>query len=133
MYDKEAEDIVLGRLVNWGIWSKVGGYPNLGTPSYIQIMRDYFPSDDDRITPNNKDAEHIENIITSLDIAGRRGLGWGDVYRLIYKMEFVEYPRPQSAKAEHIRAAFNHPCSERTYRYHWSRAKRIIHFMADPL
>ena len=133
MYDKDAEAKVIARLTNWGIWSRIGGFPKLGTPAYVEIMRDYFPSGDDHITPNNKDAEHIEEIITTLDIAGRHGLGWGDIYRLIFKMEFVEHGRPQSVKADHIRWKFKQPCSERTYRYHWYRAKKVIYFLADPL
>lgn len=133
MYDKEAEERVKLRLANWGIWSRIGGFPKLGTPAYVEIMRDYFPSDRVPLTPNNKDAEHIEYIISTMDIAGRRGLGWGDIYRLIYKMEFVEYPRPQEAKAQHVRKAFGCKCSGRTYRYHWYRAKRKIHVLSDPL
>jgi len=132
-YTKEAEDVILARLTNWGIWSKIGGFPNLGTPAFVDIMNEYFPSDRIPITPNNQDAEHLESIITTLDIAGRRGMGWGEVYRLIFKMEFIEHGRPQSVKADHIRWKFKQPCSERTYRYHWYRAKRAIHLLADPL
>lgn len=131
MYDKEAERIVIARLINWGLWSKYGGFPKLNYPAWIEIMREYFPADA-RTMPDDIDAEHIEHVISTLNIVGRRGLGWGEVYQFILKMEYIEHGRPQIAKAEHVRHKFKQPCSDRTYRYHFYKAKRAIHAFANP-
>jgi len=132
VYDKKAKEQTIARLTNWGVWSRVGGFPNLGTPAYVEIMKDYFPDKSPKVTPNNADAEHLENIITTMDIAGRNGFGWGDVYRLILKMEFIEHGRPQSLKANHVKRKFElKSYAERTYRYHFYRAKQEIYYLAD--
>lgn len=132
IFDKSARDEISLRLVNWGLWSRTGGIPNLNYPAWIDIMRDYFPADT-RITPDSNDAEIIENVISTLNIAGRRGMGWGEVYQFILKMEYVEYGRPQSLKADHVRYKFKHPCSMRTYRYHLHGAKEAVYKFSGPL
>ena len=130
----EAEEIITARLINWGIWNK-GGYPLLGTPAYVEIMRDYFPQRQLKITPNNIDAEHIEYIISSIELASRSGIieGAVSIYPLVLKLEFIEYERPRELKAEHIRRKSSRPCSERTFRYHLSRAKQAVAMLANPL
>lgn len=132
MYDKSAERIVIARLINWGLWSRFGGIPKLGYPAWIDIMREFFPADCHTI-PDDLDAQHIEDIISTLNIAGRRGMGWGEVYQFILKMEFVEHGRPQKLKAQHVRGKFKQPCSVRTYQYHFYRVKRAIYYLAAPV
>jgi hypothetical protein len=128
------DGIITARLTNWGIWAK-GGYPNLGTPAYVEIMRDYFPQRQLKMTPNNIDAEHIEYIISTIELASRNGIieGAVSIYPLVLKLEFIEYERPRELKAEHIRRKSSRPCSERTFRYHLSRAKQAVAMLANPL
>ena len=130
----EAEEIITARLINWGLWNK-GGYPSLGTPAYVEIMRDYFPQRMVKMTPNNLDAEHIEWVVSSLELGARNGKIGGAVgiYPLVLKLEFIEYERPRELKAEHVRRKHDRPCSERTFRYHLHRAKEVVNMLSSPL
>ena len=131
--DSHQNSIITARLINWGLWNK-GGYPNLGTPAFVDIMSDYFPQDT-HITPDSIDAEHLEFVISSIEL-GSRGDILGDVcgiYPLVLKLEFIEYERPRELKAEHIRRAHNVKCSERTFRYHLFNAKKTVNLLANPL
>ena len=134
MLETEADRQVTARLINWGVWNK-GGFPHLGTPAYVEIMRDYFPQRQLKITPNNLDAEHIEYVISTIELASRHGIieGAVGIYPLVLKLEYIEYERPRELKAEHIRRRHDVKCSERTFRYHLSRAKQAVHLLANPL
>ena len=127
----EADKEITARLINWGLWAK-GGIPKLGTPAFVEIMSEYFPQDT-RIAPDEIDAQHIEEILSSLDIAGRGGMNWGDVWAFVCRLQFIEIERPTQAKAEHVRSKFKIRCSERTYRYHLFNARKAVHAFANPL
>jgi len=126
---QDDNELVTARLINWGLWVR-GGMPYLGYPAWTDIWHGYFPSKV-HITPDCDDAEHIEYIVSSLDIAGRGGLGLGDIYAFICRLEYVEIERPRMAKAEHVRRKYNVPCSERTFRYHLYNAKRAVHMLYE--
>jgi len=130
--DTSTDRIITARLLNWGLWSKTGGYPNLGIPGYTEILREYFPQVV-RINPDAIDAEHIEYVISSLDMGNRNNhIGNGTLYAFILRLEFIEYERPREAKAEHVRRKHKRPCSERTFRYHLYNAKKAVELLAEP-
>ena len=130
--NKDAEKHLKGRLKNWGIWGSIGGFTNLDPAEWTDIMKDCFPSSAG-LTPNNADAEHLEEKITSLTVAGLDGFGWGHVFKYIFILEFKQHGRPQELKAEIIGNKFKIPCSMRTYRSHLYRAKRVLHEFVDPI
>jgi len=130
--DKEANDLVTARLLNWGLWSNVNCYPHLGYTAFVEIMKDYFPQAT-RINPDDIDGQYIEDILTDLNMGGIKGVGDGQLFRFVCKLEFVEFERPRESKAEHVRRKMKRPCSERTFRYHLYRAKKAIHTFADPI
>ena len=133
VYDEKAEKEILARLNNWALWSSIGGFPNLDPPAYVEVMSEYFPSEH-RSTPYDKDAEHLEHIISTLDIAGRNGQGWGDIYRFILKQEFLEHERPQILKAQNVKRWLRvESYTQRTYRNHWYAAKKAVFMYADPI
>jgi hypothetical protein len=137
MYGRNAKKQNVGRLKNWGLWSVAGGMPYLGTPAYIDIMQEYFPADC-KTLPDDADAQHIEDTIIGLNILGRRGLGWGDVYKRILEMEFIDpyrgRDRPQSLKADIIRWTFGfRGFSKRTYRHHYKLSKLAVFVWSDSI
>ena len=130
--DSSTNEIITARLINWGLWSNTGGYPNLGIPGYTEILREYFPQVV-RINPCSIDAEHIEYVISSLDLGNRNDrIGMGTLYAFVLRLEFIEYERPRSLKAEHVRRKHSRPCSERTFRYHLYNAKKAVELLAEP-
>ena len=132
MFDTATDREITARLINWGLWNNTNCYPNLGYPAFVEIMSEYFPSAT-RINPNEIDAQHIEDVISSLDLAGRGGIGWGEIWAFVCRLEYIEFERPRSAKAEHVRLKYKRPCSTRTFRYHLYNAKRAIHIFSDPI
>ena len=130
IFDKAADEEITARLLNWGIWNNRRGLPKFNYPSYVEIMRKYFPADG-RFEPDDIDAQHLEDIISTLNVAGRGGFGWGDIYAFTLKLEFIEFGRPRESKAEHVRRKFDCPCSERTFRHHLYRAKRAVWAFAE--
>ena len=131
MHSHQNEEIT-ARLINWGLWNR-GGYPNLGTPAFVDIMSEYFPQAA-RINPDAIDGEHIEEVISSLDLGNRNGkIGNGTLYAFVLRLEYIEYQRPREAKAEHVRHKYKRKCSERTFRYHLYNAKRAILMLSNPL
>ena len=133
IYDEVAKKETLLRLDNWALWSATGGYPDLNMPSFMEIMSEYFPSDW-RDVAYDKDAMEIEETITSLDIAGRMWDGWGDVYRLILKQEYLERGRPLPLKTENVKRYFKFKSySERSYERHWHEAKMCVFMLSDPI
>ena len=132
MNEDEAKRIG-GRLLNWGLYIRSGGMPNLGYPSWHEIMREYWgDTGTGTNAPHEIDALHLENIISTMDTMGRSGEGIGHVYAFILKLEYAEHGRPAQAKAEHVRAKFKVRCGERTYYYRLSEAKKAVHLFADP-
>ena len=133
VYDDKAKAEVLLRLANWSLWSQTGGYPNLNMPSFVEIMSEYFPADW-RDVAYDRDAQHIEDIITTLDIAGRNWDGWGDVYRLILKMEYLERGAPLEVKTNNVKRRFQfRKYSQRSYERHWHLAKMAVFLWAEPI
>ena len=138
MYGANAKKQNVGRLKNWGLWSCAGGMPYLGTPAYIDIMQEYFPADC-KTLPDDADAQHIEDTIMDLNIMGIRVGGWGEVYKHILEMEFIDpyrgRDRPQSLKADIIRWKFffGRSFSKRTYRYHYRLSKLAVFVWSDSI
>jgi hypothetical protein len=131
--NREADQLITSRLLNWGLWSNIGGFPDLGTPAFIEIMKEYFPQDT-RITPNSIDAEHIEEVISSLEVGTRSGIiNNGSLYSFVLRLEYLEYDRPRSLKCEHVRRKHGRKCSERTFRYHLHNAKKAVNYLCNPL
>ena len=129
--DTEANKLITARLMNWGLWSR-GGMPALGYPAWYEVMHDYFPSAI-RLSPDSNDAEHIEYILSSLNLGALKGIGLGDLYLFICKLEYKEIERPRESKAEHVRRKYQLPCSERTFRYHLHGAKKAVYLLANPI
>ena len=130
--DSSRDNLITARLLNWGLWSNTGGYPNLGIPGYTEILREYFPQVV-RISPDAIDAEHIEYVISSLDLGNRNDMiGSGSLYAFVLRLEYIEYERPRSLKCEHVMRKHSRPCSERTFRYHLYNAKKAVDTLAEP-
>jgi hypothetical protein len=132
MHSHQNEEIT-ARLINWGLWNR-GGYPNLGTPAFVDIMSEYFPQQT-HIAPDSIDAEHLEYIISSIELGARNDhIGATcSIYPLVLKLEFIEHERPRELKAEHVRRKYNVRCSERTFRFHLFNAKKAVNLLANPL
>jgi len=100
------------------MYVRTGGMPDLGYPSWHEIMREYWGDTGvGKTAPDEADALHLENIISTMDTMGRSGTGIGHVYAFILRLEYVEVGRPVEARAEHVRAKFKVRCGERTYYY----------------
>ena len=87
----EEEGIITTRLKNWGKFNRIrGGIPKLGFTSFTKLMSEYLPQDC-FVHPDEIDAMYIGEIISSLDIAARRGdINWGDVYAYVLFHEFIK-------------------------------------------
>lgn len=129
-----AREITLteARLINWGMYNKLRGIPNLNPPSYQQIMRDYFPSDV-FIEPDLPDAMFLEEMISTLDIAGRGGFGDGDYHAYILRLEFVHRERPEELKAKVYSMKNKTSICDRTYRRYVQDAIKMVETWAIPL
>jgi len=130
----EDDEVITARLINWGLWTR-GGFPRFEATSYACLWKAYFPQRGVRITTNDLDAEHIEYIVSSLEMGARSGEITGPVaiYPLVLKLEYTEHERPRELKAEHIRRKHDIKCSERTFRYHLHRAKEAVHLLSGPI
>ena len=82
---------------------------------------------------NEIDGAHLAYIISTLDMAGREGIGIGDLYAFILKIEYIEIARPVGERAKHVSRKFSRPCGERTYYYHLAAAKKAVHSFAEPI
>jgi hypothetical protein len=133
IYDDKAKQETLGRLENWALWSLTGGMPNLDPPAFVELMSEYFPSNWQNIA-YDMDAQHIEDTVTNLNITGRQWGGWGDVYRLILKQEYLEPGRPLEVRTENVKRCFKFTTySQRSYERHWHLAKMSVFLWAEPL
>ena len=126
--------ILEARLYNWGLFCRVGGFPKLGYPTWNEIMREYMSEPGaGRISPNEIDGMHLENVISSLNVISRGGMGMGELYAFILKLEYIERGRPIRAKAEHVRHKFRCKCGERAYYYHYYGARKAVATFAGSL
>jgi hypothetical protein len=129
----EEEQIIEVRLKNWGIFNRFGNSIGLGVTSYSQLMS-AFIAQDCYISPDINDAMEIGGVISTLDIAARRGdINWGDVYAYVLDQEYRWFDRAYDVKAEKVRDKFGFPCSEKTFKKHVRVAKITVFFMAQPL
>ena len=125
------------RLVNWGRWHRHDDtLARLAYPTWPQIMRLYWPAPGGPAVAE-LDAEHLEHVISTLDIAGRGGFGWGELYAFCLRIEYIERPtdkqRPPSERARFVREKFKRPCAVRTYHHHVQNAKRAVFALAGPI
>lgn len=132
IFDDTANEITTARLVNWGL-SHRGKVVNLDFPTWHQIFSRYVINHDHRISPDLLDAQHIEDVLISLNLGALKGIGLGDLYLMVCIQEFINYQSPRQLKAEYIRRKTGLACSERTFRYHLYNAKRAVHLFANPL
>ena len=120
------------RLINWGMFNKLRGIPNLDMPSYIQIMSEYFKQDI-FIEPNTEDAMYIDWVISSLDMAGRGGFGDGDRHAYILWLEFIERERPRELKVQAFESDYDRSICDRTYRRYVHKAIDMVNKWSSPL
>lgn len=122
------------RLINWGRWLRHDQtIRRLGYPWKSPFV--FSPSKGAAIA--DLDAEHIEWVISSLDVAGRQGFGKGMLYAYILRLEFAErdgdHLPPVGDRAKDVSRRFKRPCGERTYYYHLAAAKRLVAVLAEEL
>lgn len=134
------DDIERLRLENWGHWGE-GGYPDFEPPSWFDVFNEYLP--DERVRRNiaERDAQHLEDIITGFGLIARanddpKATGarkYGIVWRTALKIRFHERERPLSAMAEELRRRLKRRCAERTFQHHVQEARKAVFMFADPL
>jgi len=98
------------RLANWGEWGK-GGIPNFEPATWTEIWRGYITDDRHFKTIIEQDAQHIEHVITTMDLICRDNTDtyatgitkYGTVWAYVLKLRFKECPRPVPAMAELVR------------------------------
>ena len=131
---REETDLIEARLINWALFLRHGGIPALSYVTWPQIMKQYWDGTDDRATCSDEiDAMYLADIISTLDVAGRDGIGLGSLYAFILKIEYIEIGRPVGERAKHVSRKFSRPCGERTYYYHLASAKTAVHSFAEPI
>ena len=123
------------RLSNWGLFCRFGNLPGLGLTTWPQLMREFWGEPGIGITiPNELDAIHLENIISTMDVMGRDMDNYrGDLYAFILKLEYIEIGRPVQERAKHVRRKFKIKCGERQYYRHISNARDIVFTFAEPM
>ena len=125
------------RLSNWGRYVRSGSHPGLDYTTWGQVLRQYLGEPDNSITINEIDGQRLEDVISTLDVSGRNGFGWGELWSAVLRVEYVERPEgqqpAQEQKAKDISRKFNRPCSSRTYRHNLWNAKRAVFSLIDPL
>jgi len=100
---------------------------------WYDIWKDYLPHTRVGFSIAEIDAKNLERIITTLDMCGRGGLGWGKIYTYIIKLDYLWVPRPVIAKAEMAASKFKRGCSKRSY-HNWQKmAVAAVFELADPL
>ena len=67
IFDESANQLVTARLVNWGLAHR-GKVVDLDYQTWYEIWGRYLPNHDHRVTPDLLDAQHIEEILTSLNL-----------------------------------------------------------------
>lgn len=124
-------DEIHARLVNWGRWLRWDsaiarlGYPT-EAPFSFSPRRGGIVAD--------LDAEHIEWVISSLNVSGYEN---GVLYAFILKVEYAESPDQAMSyvgqRAEDVRQRFKRPCAISTYYYHLVKAKTAVRYLAGPI
>ena len=130
LHKKQQETTENIRLENWGRWNRAGGNERLDYTTWGEIFSFYLGSPSGE-TVDEIDAEKIELVITTLDMAGRNGdLPWTELHAFVLRLEYMERSEgnhlPQSERAKHVSRKFKRPCAKRTYRYHLFRAKKAV-------
>jgi len=125
------------RLRNWGNWCRSGSHPGLGYSTWGQILKQFLGEQSRRVMIDELDAQIIEDTISTLDMVGRDGFGWGHLWAFCLKVEYVErsdsHQRPQSERAKDVSRKFQRPCAARTYRYHLYNARRAVFTLIEPI
>ena len=123
------------RLINWGRWNQLRGIPNLNPPSFTQLMSEYIKQDI-FIQPDVNDALHLEEVISSLDLAGRSIFDEGDASMKAYilRLEFIERDKSaRQANKERYERKYSKSICDRTYRRHYNNAVRMVEKWCNPL
>ena len=123
------------RLVNWGRYNQLRGIPNLNPPSFTQLMSEYIKQDI-FIQPDVNDALHLEEVISSLDLAGRSIFDEGDASMKAYilRLEFIERSRSaRQANMERYQRHYGKSICDRTYRRHYNNAVKMVEKWCNPL
>jgi len=134
------QDIQGLRMDNWGQWGK-GGFPDFEPASWFDVFNEFLPDERQRKNIAERDAQHLEDIITGFDLQCRNNTDskpkgarkFGTVWCMALKIQFHERERPLSARAEEIRKRLKRPCAERTFQHHVQQAKQAVFLFADPL
>lgn len=137
---KQEEEIKKLRLDNWGR-SGHGGIPNFEPASWFDVFNEFLADDQHRQSIAERDAEHLEFIITTFDMLARKNedpkakgaYKFGTVWKTALLIKYKESGRPVSAMAEELRRRCKRRCSERTFRHHIQEARNAIFRWADPL
>ena len=134
---KMQKDEQLLRLGNWGRWCRSGNNLVQGYTTWGELLKQFLGEHANRITIDELDAMKIEYVISTLDIVGRDGIGWGEIWAFCLRVEHVErsdnQQRPQSLRAKHVSRKFNRPCASRTYRKHLFNARKAVFSLVEPL
>jgi hypothetical protein len=123
-----------GRLLNWGRWLRYDDtVSQLGYPKKCPFT--FSPSRGGMVA--DIDAQHIEHVVSSLDMAGRGGFGHGWMYAFILRVEYAEKPDglmgPVSERAKDVSRRFKTRCSQRQYYNLLYRARRMVAEFVDKL
>ena len=124
------------RLTNWARWANAGNNLSLGYPEWYDIWSQYLPNNHVGLSYAENDAQHIENIITTLDMCSRRDpdtFVWGCLWAYVIKLEHLWMPCPVEVRAKFVRYKFKRPCAKRTYHKHVERATDAIFILAKEL
>ena len=125
------------RLINWGNWARSGSNPGLDFTTWGEVLKQYLGERQNSVTINEIDAMKLEHVISTLDMSGRDGFGWGELWSAVLRIEYVERHEgqqpAQEQKAKDVSRKFKRPCSSRTYRHHMYNAKRAVFSLVDPI
>ena len=117
------------RFINWRLWSKTGAMPDLDLTTWDEI----FNMVEGRLSADEIDAMRIEYIVSTLDIAGRRGFNLGELWAFCLRVEYLEYGRPIEERAKHVSRKFNRPCGKWAFYKHLTNGKNAVIALAGPL
>ena len=137
---RQKDKIELMRLGNWG-QSGRGGIPDFEPASWFDVFNEFLADDQYRQSIAERDAAHLEFIITTFDMLARanndpKATGvykFGTVWKTALLIKYKEASRPVSAMAEELRRRMKRRCAERTFRHHIHEARNAIFKWADPL
>ena len=133
-YEKETQEY---RLKNWGKWNRSGNNPNLNYVTWGEIFSFYLGSPVIEFIDSN-DAQEIEGVITTLDIAGKNGeYPMTQVQMFCLRVEYMERSdksqRPIEERAKHVRRKFKRPCGKWSYYKHLTNGRNAVFALAKDL